>query len=165
MCCRWLREAVEPREVGDKEARRVRAESLCCCPYMVVNISLVAAAMSRWPTSRDTMNECRGYPGIHPAGFWEQPGKLIRMFLYIHTYKYTERVFMCASVAVTTTRGVCGIWKFRRRSSTRKDTVKESMTSTSTPTGHWLPLGKRHVAVLLHAFQTLWLLLQLPSGQ
>lgn len=40
-----------------------------------------------------------------------------------------------------TTRGVCGTWRFKRRSSIRKVTVKGSMISTSTLMDHWLPLG------------------------
>lgn len=40
-----------------------------------------------------------------------------------------------------TTRGVCGTWRFKRRSSIRKVTVKASMISTSTLMDHWLPLG------------------------
>lgn len=52
------------------------------------------------------------------------------------------------------TRGVCGIWRFRRKSSTRKVTAKESTTSTSTPTGPWLLLGKVHTVLLHTAFRS-----------
>lgn len=41
-----------------------------------------------------------------------------------------------------TARGVCGIWRFRRRFSIRRATVKESTTFTFTPMGLWLLQGK-----------------------
>ena len=41
-----------------------------------------------------------------------------------------------------TTRGVCGTWRLRRRSCTRRATAKESTTCTSTPTAPWPGRGK-----------------------
>lgn len=56
---------------------------------------------------------------------------------------------LCTLCTVTITPGACGTWRFRRRSSIRRVTVKEFMTSASILTVHLLPQGEFTVFVVL----------------
>lgn len=130
---------------------------------LIRGLFLVAIAMSRWRILRVTVNECHEWPGILLGDFWEQPGKLIGLLcVTVHMHTHTHDTFTRLS-AVMTTRGVCGTWRSKRRSSIRKATVKESMISTSTLTDHWLPLGKYTSASCLNRFFN-WFVINLSIG-
>lgn len=73
------RDMFEERRHEDHQGNNIDGD-LCLRPSVVFNpSSLVTIVTSQWQISRGTVSGCPECPGILLEGFWEQPGRLLRL--------------------------------------------------------------------------------------